>query len=275
MANNQADEKIKQALADVCPDREQWIFTNQPHGDCLNRSLRNCLCGHRANYLYTYQHEEHYILLGVCCAKKYFTVDARVKNEIAQHDNRDVRYCEICEKRMCRGVHMFENKHYTCYIRAYLLPKAKKALLELDKNDEHYNELRFYLLYRITTMEAKLAKGTKKWTYNNKATVNAPIITPNIENDFLSNQDLLKVNDEIDQVIAGNMPVLFVGQIREDILNTKIDTAYGRQTLNYMLSTQNRVSYLIEQWKAGQFNTETKKLIHTAVDIKIEEKENT
>ena len=124
-------------------------------------------------------------------------------------------------------------------------------------------------------MEAKLAKGTKKWTYNNKATVNAPIITPNIENDFLSNQDLLKVNDEIDQVIDGKMPVLFVGQIREDILNTKIDTVYGRQTLNYMLSTQNRVSYLIEQWKAGQFNTETKKLIHTAVDIKIEEKENT
>ena len=147
---------------------------------------------------------------------------------------------------------MFENKHYTRYIRAYLLPKAKKALLDLDKNDEHYNELRFYLLYRITTMEAKLAKGTKKWTYNNQAKINAE--KPNIENDFLSNQDLLKVNDEIDQVIDRKMPELFVGQIREDILNTKIDTVYGRQTLNYMLSTQNRVSYLVEQWKAGQFN---------------------
>ena len=170
---------------------------------------------------------------------------------------------------------MFENKHYTCYIRAYLLPKAKQALIDLDKKDEYYNELRLYLLYRITTMEAKLAKGTKKWTYNNKATVNAPILTPNIENDFLSNQDLLKVNDEIDQVIDRKMPELFVGQIREDILNTKIDTAYGRQTLNYMLSTQNRVSYLVEQWKAGQFNAEAKKLIHAAVGIKIEEKENT
>ena len=122
-------------------------------------------------------------------------------------------------------------------------------------------------------MEAKLAHGTKTWTYNNQAKINAE--KPNIENDFLSNQDLLKVNDEIDQVIAGNMPVLFVGQIREDILNTKINTVYGRQTLNYMLSTQDRVSYLIEKWKAGQFNTETKKLIHAAVDIKIEEKENT
>ena len=130
-------------------------------------------------------------------------------------------------------------------------------------------------IYRTTTMEAKLAKGTQKWTYNNKATVNAPIITPNIENDFLSNQDLLKVNGEIDQVIDRKMPVLFVGQIREDIMNTKINTVYGRQTLNYMLSTQDRVSYLIEQWKAGQYNAETKKLIHAAVDIKMEEKENT
>ena len=76
-------------------------------------------------------------------------------------------------------------------------------------------------------------------------------------------------------MIDRKMPVLFVGQIREDILNTMIDTAYGRQTLNYMLSTQNRVSYLVEQWKAGQFNAETKKLIHATVDIKIEEKENT
>ena len=168
---------------------------------------------------------------------------------------------------------MFENKHYTCYIRAYLLPKAKKALLDLDKHDEYYNELRYYLICRITTMEAKLAKGTKTWTYNNQATINAEKL--NIENDFLSNQDLLKVNDEIDQVINGKMPVLFVGQIREDILNTKIDTAYGRQTVHYMLSTQDRVSYLIEQWKAGQYNAETKKLIHAAVDIKMEEKENT
>ena len=126
----------------------------------------------------------------------------------------------------------------------------------MDKNDEYYNELRYYLLYRITTMEAKLAHGTKKWTYNDKATVNAPIITPNIENDFLSNQDLLKVNGEIDQVIDRKMPVLFVGQIREDIMNTKINTVYGRQTLNYMLSTQDRVSRLIEQWKAGQFDAE-------------------
>ena len=99
-------------------------------------------------------------------------------------------------------------------------------------------------------MEAKLTHGTQKWTYNNQATINAE--KPNIENDFLSNQDLLKVNDEIDQLIDRKMPVLFVGQIREDILNTKIDTAYGRQTLNYMLSTQDRVSRLIEQWKAGQ-----------------------
>ena len=51
MVNNQADDKIKQALTDVCPSREQWVFTKQPHGDCLNRSLRNCLCGHRAIYI--------------------------------------------------------------------------------------------------------------------------------------------------------------------------------------------------------------------------------
>ena len=181
MANNQADERIKQALADVCPERKEWVFKQQPHGACLNTSLRNCLCGHRANNLLSYQHGENYVLLGVCCAKKYFTVDAHVKNEIAVHEHRDVRYCEICEKRMCRGVHMLENKHYTCYVRDYLLPKAKQALLDLNKDDEHYREYHHLLIYRIKHMEAKLAKGINKWTYNDKATVNAPIIMPNIK----------------------------------------------------------------------------------------------
>jgi hypothetical protein len=81
------------------------------------------------------------------------------------------------------------------------------------------------------------------------------------------------VNDEIDQILDVRLDDL-IGIIRADIMITRIDTAYGRTTINYMLSDQNRFSYLTDKWKAGQFDVETKRLIHAAVKIRIEEREN-
>ena len=94
---------------------------------------------------------------------------------------------------------------------------------------------------------------------------------PNLKNDFLSNQDLLRVNDEKDQIIDVRLDD-FISIIRADIMNTMIDTAYGRPTVNYMLSASDRISYLSDKWKAGQFDAETKRLIHAAIKIKMKER---
>jgi uncharacterized protein YunC (DUF1805 family) len=269
MANNQGDATITNALTGICEDRTKWIFNNQPIGECINVSMRNCLCGHRANNLLSYQYENKYILLGICCAKKYFTVDAKVKNIMAIHENRETRYCEVCQKMMRAGVHVLEHTHYTCYLRSHVLPKAVKALADLNEKFDKANLdqiiLKSYLMWRIDTIHTKLFRGNKRWTYNDEAKINVKKVNT-IRITSLSNQDLLTVDDEITAVMNGKIPDDIVGL---DVLNADVYTDSGVKTLNEMLSTSNGLTYLTNKWKDGQFDNTAKQIIRIGINAKI------
>jgi len=258
MANNQANARINAVLENICSDKTQWTFIKEPVGQCLNKTFRNCICSHRCNNMLAYQYEtSYYILIGKCCAKTYFTFNARARNALAIHDHKATRYCEHCEKLIVRGIHMFEHSHYTCYIRHILLPKAEDALEKLDARNEHFTADYHSLNCVIEAMKNKLLKGAKSWAYNAKATINAT--TQKANRSLLTNQDLMGLNEELD---------LRINRInKENLLNTEILTSCGFRSMKYILSDNTRIGFICKDWANGFFDNATKDIIRQSIFI--------
>tara|TARA_R110000868_G_scaffold156422_2_gene383258 strand:+ start:804 stop:1574 length:771 start_codon:yes stop_codon:yes gene_type:complete len=252
MANNQGDARINTILENVCPDKKEWKFTKEPFGQCLNKTQRNCLCSHRCNNLLSYQFEDFYILIGKCCAKKYFTFNAQARNEIAIHQHRPTRYCIICEKLISGGIHMFEDTHYTCHIRTVLLPKAKDALENLDLRSSKIAIHSRILEYKISILEGLILRSkNKKFKYNNQATVNAPCEKAKLRK--MTNQDLMDINEVLDNINTDTD--------REKILNIEITTSQGVWSLKYILGNQKRLEVVCTDWANGFYDEHTKENI--------------
>ena len=147
---------------------------------------------------------------------------------------------------------MFEDTHYTCHIRAVLLPKAKETLENLDLRSSkiaiHSRELE----YKISILEGLILRSKKKkFEYNNRATVNAPGEKAKLSK--MTNQDLMDINEDLDNINTHTD--------REKILNIEITTSQGLWSLKYIICNQLRLGIVCADWKNNFYDENTKALI--------------
>jgi hypothetical protein len=233
----------------------------------------------QTNYIFSYQYDDKYILLGKCCMKKHFKMDAVVKNAINHAEVRPERYCLVCEKHMREGIHKIGDMHYTCYIKTKLLPKIRASIIthneQLIQCIESFkkNELTITInILRILENELMHKINNRKrlarWKYNDNVVLNdfgqksTTKESQNVSNQDLSDieKDIQLMNDGTSTLHSKYLKCLRTEVVNEKILeNNKLETEafeytlnfgkYAGNTLNEMLKDNQKISYLLWLFK--------------------------
>ena len=245
---------IVEHISPYSQNYNDWVFCNKCVPDTahiLNTSRNHCLCGHRANNLYAYMFDTHYILLGKSCAKKHFKIDAVAKNEINQREFKPDRYCIVCEKHIRSGIHNIKDQHYTCYIKNTLLPRIDSLICKHENNNmtgyvRALKDLKDKLMIKL---EPTGCPSGKK--YNTKAVIKETNDEQVKQYNQISNQDLEKIGSDLLLMDVGEVPIIseFMASciIEREADALQYTLLYGKhegKTLKTMISSMDTARYL-------------------------------
>jgi hypothetical protein len=302
---SQAHANIVSKITPYSQDYNDWTFTMTPLGELLNSSPKHCLCGHRANHLFSYQYNNMHILLGKSCMKKHFKIDVVAKNAINVAEVKPARYCIVCAKHMRKGVHKIGDTHYTCYIKTKLLPSTRasiskyteqlKTLGEGIAKHELTTAINILgLLEQALMCKISSRKNPVSWKYNDHAVLNdftQKKITEDSQN--ISNQDLDDIEKDIQLMNNGKPPLhsKYLYCLQKEVENEALENEaleniriereaseytlrygkYAGHTLEDMVKDKIKINYLI--WLYG--NTKSEHLKSNIILIsKITDKRN-